>query len=365
MHDLTELLYEATEGGPNRTLNSAELVREGHRRVNRRRGLVAVSSVVAAVLVIVGAATWLPGVTDDSEPPPGPPVAGGDSGLKQVELSRAEVERRCTIVWRNLYGPDIRPVELANDDTGPWFEGDEVKIANWLDVADWDVDYGGFTEPLHGIDCAIPQAGLEDTTATLQVPLPAANDEAGVRAACGRWLGWDFSNWQVLTADSSDTRLAAVLRSSDGHVSNCKLDARYVAPSGHLDLDAISADPFSYFISAADITDESVHPIDNLGTDDYEIQPYFCKREPPGQWKADCLGTGYVYGPKPAVRIVMTDVTGDEHEIPVVDRWFAFAGTVVNHADTASSYGELRFMVYAADGSVLAEYDESDMPLST
>ena len=68
--------------------------------------------------------------------------------------------------------------------------------------------------------------------------------------------------------------------------------------------------------------------------------------------EADCLGAGLVAGPQPIARIVVTDVTGTEHEIPVVDGWVAFAGTL------AFSPGQLHFTVYAADGTVLAEYDE-------
>jgi hypothetical protein len=65
-----------------------------------------------------------------------------------------------------------------------------------------------------------------------------------------------------------------------------------------------------------------------------------------------------VSGPEPIARIVVTDVTGAEHEIPVLDGWLAFAGTVINHADSRRSRGELPVTVYAADGTVLAEYDE-------
>ena len=69
----------------------------------------------------------------------------------------------------------------------------------------------------------------------------------------------------------------------------------------------------------------------------YRIQPSLmlrCQRNGPGQFEADCLGAGLVSGPEPIERIVVTDVTGAEHEIPVVDGWLAFAGTVVNHADS-------------------------------
>ena len=379
MTNLTDLLYEATDGDPNRALDPAELVREGHRRVSRRRGLVAVGSVVAAVLVIVGAAGWLSGMSTDSEPPPGngqPPVAGGDSHTKQVEVSRAEVERRCTTVWRNFYGPGIPPIELPKDDLGPWFEGDEVKVANWSDF-----DYAPLEEPLYGDDCVVPQAGLEDTAGTVELPLPTSDDEAGVRTTCGGWLGTDFSDWQVVAADSHDGRLAALLRSPDERLANCQLDSWYMNDRGVVDLDKLYADPYSGNIPFVEFTTEAELRGDNAGFDDYQVHPSFqlgCQREPPGQWVADCLGVGWLSGPEPATRIVITDVTGAEHEIPVVDHWWAFAGTVINHAAIPEggcppppnvcdgSPGELHFTVYAADGTILAEYDEDkDLPLIT
>ena len=57
-------------------------------------------------------------------------------------------------------------------------------------------------------------------------------------------------------------------------------------------------------------------------------------------------------GPQPFARIVVTDVTGTEYESPVADGWVAFAATLAP--------GELHVTVYAADGTVLAVYDEDD-----
>ena len=64
-----------------------------------------------------------------------------------------------------------------------------------------------------------------------------------------------------------------------------------------------------------------------------------------------------------------TDVTGAQHEIPAVDGWIAFAGTVINQAAAPGGgcppgqnvcivQGELHFTVYADDGRVLVDYDE-------
>ena len=130
--------------------DGAQLYRRSLRR--RRRRVAASTALVAAAtaLVIVGGATWLPGVNDDGAPRPEngqPPVAGqgsadaraevlagvddpgGRTAGQTVEVSQAEAERRCTIVWHNYWGPSAVTVELR-DDSGPWFEGDAVKIAN-------------------------------------------------------------------------------------------------------------------------------------------------------------------------------------------------------------------------------------------
>ena len=50
----------------------------------------------------------------------------------------------------------------------------------------------------------------------------------------------------------------------------------------------------------------------------------------------------------------------------MIDGWLAFAGTVINHADSRDSPGELHFTVYAADGRILAKYDEDkELPFIT
>ena len=57
------------------------------------------------------------------------------------------------------------------------------------------------------------------------------------------------------------------------------------------------------------------------------------------------MGAGFVSGPEPIARIVITDVTGAEHEVPVVDGWVTFPGTVINHADSRNAPGELHLTV--------------------
>ena len=281
---------------------------------------------------------------------------GGRTAGQTVEVSQAEAERRCTIVWHNLWGPSAVTVELS-DDSGPWFEGDAVKIANAQEF-----DYSPFDASSTDGRCVIPQAGLEDAVGTVGLPIPAAEDPAGIRAACGQYLGWDFSDWQVIVADRAEDRLAALLRSPDGYISRCQLDSWYLDDRGAVDNDKLFADPDGGFIPFVEITAPEKFQDEAEAFGDYRIQPSFllgCQHKAPGQWEADCLGAGFVSGPEPIARIVVTDVTGAEHEIPVVDGWLAFAGTVVNHADSRHSPGELHFTVYAADGTVLAEYDEA------
>jgi hypothetical protein len=336
----------------------------------RRRTRRAVGVPIAVALVIVGGASWLSGTTTDNAPERSdgrPPVADSDgrSDLKG-EVSRAEVVRRCTVAYHNLFGPTDLSVELRENDTGPWFEGDQVDIANWTEFP-----HG---ETMEETRCLIPPDGLEDDVWTIERPLPAADDAAGVRAACGRFLGFDFSDWQVIVADSQDGRLAALLDSTHGEMARCELDTWYLNDRGVTDLDRFLADPYLGQFSYVEIVPTAELRHDLHG--DYRVSPSWCQQGRPriGQWVAECLGTGWLSGPEPAERMVITDVTGEDHEVPVNDRWFAFAGTVVNHAAIPeggcddpivcdNSRGELHFTVYAADGTVLAEYSEDeDLP---
>jgi hypothetical protein len=359
-------------------VDGAQLYR---RSLRRRRRRVAASTALAAgatALVVVGAATWLPGADEDGAPRPRqgqPPVAGqgsaetrakvlagvddpgGRTAGQTVEVSQAEAERRCTIVWHNFWGPSAVTAELS-DDSGPWFEGDAVEIANAQEF-----DYNPFDASNTDGRCVIPQAGLEDAVGTVPLPLPASEDPAGIRAACGQYLGWDFSDWQVIVADRAEDRLAALLRSPDGYISRCQLDSWYLNDGGAVDNNKVFADPDGGFVPFVEITTPEKFQDEAEALGDYRIQPSLllrCQRQGPGQYESDCLGAGFVSGPEPIARIVVTDVTGAEHEIPVVDGWLAFAGTVINHADSRRSPGELHFTVYAADGTVLAESDEDD-----
>lgn len=374
------------------SIDGAQLYRQGVRR-RRRRGAAATGLIAAAAaLVIVAAAIWLPGSIDGSGPRPadgrppvpetgmrclGQPLCGqlttDDGSVDQqvnlsggAEVSHAEAERRCTVIWHNLYGPTNLTVELRGKD-GPWLEGNEIEVVNWSEFP-----YG---ETLEHTRCLIPQAGLEDRVGRIELPLPASDDAAGVREACGGFLGWDFSDWQVLVVDSQDGRLAALLGTTNGDLAKCELDSQNLNDRGVLDLDRFFADPNTY--TTHDVELVTAAELQRTGEmfGDYLVEPSWCEQKRPrtGPWIADCLGMGWLSGPEPAERMVITDATGEEHEVAVNDRWFAFAGTVVNQAAVPeggcepnvcdNSRGELRFTVYAADGTVLAEYSENkDLP---
>ena len=100
------------------------------------------------------------------------------------------------------------------------------------------------------------------------------------------------------------------------------------------------ADPDGGFVPFVEITTPEKFQDEAEAFGDYRIHPSLllrCQRQGPGQYESGCLGAGFVSGPEPIARIVVTDVTGAEHEIPVVDGWLAFAGTVINHADSPQS----------------------------
>jgi len=360
---LDRLAGSISPGGPT---DGADLYRRSLRR-HRRRGAVTTALVAGATaVVIVGGATWLPEVDDDGDrivenrqpPVAGPGIAdagaqllasvddpGGRTAGRTVEVSRAEAERRCTVVWHNTWGPSAATVELRAD-SGPWFEGDAVKIANLRAFAD-DPAAVSHTDGR----CVIPQAGLEDAVGTVPLPLPAADDAAGVRAACGEYLGWDFADWEVVVADGAGSRVAAVLRSPDGLVSRCLLDSTFLDARGAVDNDQFFADPRGGFAPFVEITVPAKFSEEAEAFGAYRVPSSLllgCRGQAAGQQGTDCLGAGLVSAPEPVSRIVLTDAAGTEQEIPVVDGWLAFAGSVAD--------GALNVTVYAADGAVLADY---------
>jgi hypothetical protein len=141
-------MYEASDGDPNRALDPAAMVREGRRRLYRRRGVVAVGGVVAAVLLIVGGAIWLPGTTDDSRPRP------GDAPAASI-TERPRPDQWAYVKYFLPDHPDGREKDLDDDVvrvSAHWLrvdgQGDASKLegTDQLYVQDWvDDEYGDWT----------------------------------------------------------------------------------------------------------------------------------------------------------------------------------------------------------------------------
>ncbi len=203
LRERLDRLADSVSAGSGR--DGAQLYRRSLRRRRRRVAATTALAAAATAAVVVGGATWLPGVDDDGAPrvrQGQPPVAGqgnadarakvlagvddpgGRTAGQTVEVSQVEAERRCTIVSHKFWGPSAVTVELSAD-SGPWFEGDAVVIANAQAF-----DYTPFDVSSTDGRCVIPQAGLEDAVGTVPLPYrqpmmrtafvrPAASTSAG------------------------------------------------------------------------------------------------------------------------------------------------------------------------------------------
>jgi len=341
MNDLNDLMYRASDGDPNQSADPTRLLRQGRRRVHRRRGVTAVSGVAVAALAIVGGAVWLPSATPNGSNPgssQGPSVAAtSDGAYEHVEVSRDEVGRRCTTLLHNAYGMDGTYLVPPRDD-GPWFEGQTAQVGKagqGSDGDDWTMT----------LSCEVPQADLVDRAGTVSIPLPDASDDDGIRAACGQYLGWDFTGWDVLTSASTDIATTAALRSTNGYVATCWLNA---APGGQGDS------------SWAGIERETLPSTEGLAID-YAV--WFSTNQYAGdnqEGDYNVFGVDQVSGPEEAAKVVITEPDGTEHVSEVVDNsWFAIAADL--HLEMyPHGVSPLRVKVLAADGSVLADYPDGE-----
>jgi hypothetical protein len=289
--------------------------------------------VAALALAVAGGFACLPQTSAAAPPEPGPtsrPTVTGDGAYDPARVSRKEVGRRCTIVNNRIYDLDETWV-VPSHEHGPWYEGGGafVRIKG---------------QPGIEFSCELPQADMVDTAATQPATLPDPADAAGVREGCGRYLGFDFSGWRIITAAGTDIGTAALLRSTNGYVATCKLDV---------------TDP----IPGTDWNDPSVaiHPAKAWkpvpGARDYAV--WIDAEEYAGDGQAgsvNLLRAGKVFGPQTPGRIVLIEPDGTKHGVDVVNGWYAIA------EDLTLPIGEdglidLRIRVLAADGTVLAAYD--------
>jgi hypothetical protein len=340
MNDLHDLMYRASDGDPSRPADPTALLRQGRRRIHRRRGVSAVSGVAVAALAIVGGAAWLPTATPDDQDPSQPPSAAsaGDGDFEPVEVSREEVGRRCTILFRNAHGYDTTLVVPPFVD-GPWYEGKTAQVTELAEVN---------RPPGKGVwtmGCEVPQADLADDAGTVPTSLPERSDHDGIRAACGQYLGWDFTGWDVITAAGSDVATSAVLRSTNGYVATCWLSA---TPDGKHDS------------TYAAISREGPPRTEGL---ENEYAVWFSADQYAGDKQSgdyNVYGVDQVSGPEEAAEIVLIEPDGTEHVSEVADNgWFAIAEDL--HLEMNPHAGTpLRIKVLDADGNVLADYADGE-----
>lgn len=256
MNDLSRMLGRAAEAEDEWALDPTSLMREGERRMARRRHLAAgVGAAVALVATVVIAGVLPGGGGPDIEPAPAP------GEYREVSLSPDEMEARCTAQLNQRNGTDLRWVAgHAEDGTavpgaqaGHYVETREgwaIELApegeRWRGrAADApeapeapDAESPRITDAAHRARlgetavCLIPQAGTSPARARADVP--SADDEAAILAACSVTSGYDVDGWQVLaTADTGPylipdppTYLDAVLMSDDGRAAHCWLRER-------------------------------------------------------------------------------------------------------------------------------------------
>jgi hypothetical protein len=347
MNDLNDLMYRASDDDPNRPDDPMSLLRQGRRRVHRRRGVSAVSGVAVAALAIVGGATLLPDATPSGgQQSDGPSVAAepsGDGAYDPVEVSREEVGQRCTTLFHNAHGLDGTYVETPFDnDDGPWFEGQTAGVTEAGGGNEGGLDEKGWG---WSASCEIPQADLVDQAGTVSTPLPDATDHDGIRAACGQYLGWDFTGWAVVTSASSDVATTAVLRSTNGYVAPCALDA---TPDGEHD---------SSYVAISREEPPSTEGLENQYAVWFDIDQYAGDNRA-GDYSI--YGPGQVDGPEAAAQIVLVEPDGTEHVTEVADNgWFTIAEDL--HLEMNPHAGTpLRIQVLDADGNVLADYPDGE-----
>ena len=339
MNDLHDLMNRTSDGDPNRAADPMTLLSHGRRRVRRRRGVTAVSGVAVASLAVAGAVAWLPDATPTSPGPDSsqPPVAttSSDGTYEPVELSREEVGERCTTLMHNAYGSDdtyVVPPFVG----GPWFEGTTAQVSE----ANPDEGRWRWTA-----SCEVPQAELVEQAGTLPASLPDPSDGDGIRAACGQYLGWDFTGWEVVTAAGTDIATTSALRSTNGYVATCSLSA---APGHQGDGSYVAI--------------EREQPPGTEGLEN-EYAVWFSTDQYAGDNQAgdyNVFGVDQVSGPEAAAQIVITEPDGTEHVSEVADNgWFAIAEDL--HLEMyPHGVSPLRITVLDADGDVLADYPDGD-----
>ncbi|GAA3819610.1 hypothetical protein [Nocardioides panacisoli] len=346
MSRLEELLRDASEPDDLWSLDPSAIAHEGRRRVVRKRW-TRVGAVAAAVVVTAGVAVGVPllqGARNDrvTDAP-----ARGE--YRDVVLSRAEMERRCTDELNERNGTDVpyvagrAPDGTAVPSTGrPGYvetrEGWAVQLIPEGDTWPKGMPLGTkaptgalITEVarrarLGAVSnvCLIPQSGMTPGV-DLRAGVPRPSDHAAIIADCSRAAGYDFDGWRVeaainntpFTSPPTPQWLDAVLLSSDGHEAQCWLrpdrtsgmgmvPRPYLTLDGQPLLEASDTDPSKRYAVVAPVVD----PAMGIG-----IVPGL-----PDGWRIDVLADGM------RIATVTTDGGGFAYSLEatiVARRWRA------------------------------------------
>jgi hypothetical protein len=211
MNDLHELLEEASTPSRDWLADSHVLLREGRRRVRRRRLRVCAAGSVLAVVVAGGGVTatrWLHGNGSN----PNAIAATSYADLDLTPLSSAEVAARCA---PQLAADGVTDFTVADSITftdgtehqspRPWHAGSVVYVRT-----------PGSSTGVVG--CLVPESA--DTAA----PVGMTHDAAAMADVCSARLGIDVTHWQPLAETTSALTEAGIFRSGNGYVAACSVN---------------------------------------------------------------------------------------------------------------------------------------------
>lgn len=188
MNDLDRLLHDAASHPEGGRLRPAELLTAGRRKVRKRR-FTAIAAATAAVAVVVGVTATMSTIGRDPDVVDRP--LGPTEGYREVRITPAEVEVRCSAVLNMVHGTEATWVASRAPSGGPASAADTGQVIE---------NREGFAVRLRPLDprpgaeraatCHIPQADLiAGVDEAIAEPVPPADDRARVADLCSRRIG--------------------------------------------------------------------------------------------------------------------------------------------------------------------------------
>jgi hypothetical protein len=368
--DLNDRLHRAADDGgrPLPARPSELLIRA--RKDRRRRSLFAAGGGTAVAAVAVGAIVFgfsaLPGSEDADGH--GPSVVDHDDdppGTYELDpVSEAEVVRRCGLQLENSGKVRLpeggRMVELDWTKPHKWrFNPISKQIDSlWRESLyvgggpDLEVRYEGswYMAP----QCSVPEADLAAGSGRIQGEPVDADDTDGVLRQCGEIAGYDFSDWDVMSAMGAVGGVEAVLQSQNDHTATCTIEAP----------DGITVEPSVDIFGMSDAEYTRTH----LGKS--TALPYCVTLEPyepsdalamaPYEGEAVYTGSGNIYRPDGKL---VTDITELRFELPdgtTVTQQVKDAKWAVRFAYQMPAGGQIHVTMLDAAGNVVAQRDAMD-----